>query len=306
MPFAAWGGRSSVAETPFVSVIVPVCNAVKALPRLMNSLRLQRYPKEKIEIILVDNRSTDGSLELAQSYPDAVSIQQTRFQSPGATRNAGIERARGEILAFIDADCWAHPDWLREGIQVLTGQKLDRVAGRVDFICSRNPNIYEICDSNINFRQTDFVSAGWCGTGNLFAPKKLFEEVGLFDPPLRSCEDCEFGLRATRAGKSLGFAPGAVVYHNARQSLGSLVKKWIRTEYGAAQAWRRHGLLELHLWNRKANYRPLCGVWQTFPDFVKDNVHMRLSIDAIANLLRYAGNFGSFLGYMATPKGTNR
>ena len=152
-------------------------------------------------------------------------------------------------------------------------------------------------DSSVNFRQTDFLSAGWCGTGNLFVRRKVFDEVGLFDAELISHEDSEWGLRATRAGKGLGYAPEAVVYHRARTSLASLVRKWIRTEYGAAQVWRRHGLFELHLWTKKANYRPLIGTWRTFAPDVQENSHLRVTMDGISNILRLAGNLGSFLGY---------
>jgi GT2 family glycosyltransferase len=282
---------------PFVSVIVPVHNAEKALPRLMASLRAQRYPRERFEMILVDNRSTDRSREVMRRFGDVTALSQTARQGPAATRNEGIRAARGEVLAFIDADCWAHPDWLSSGIRTLMEKRLDRVAGRVEFVLPRRPNIYEIYDSSVNFRQTDFLSAGWCGTGNLFVRRSVFDEVGLFDSELISHEDSEWGLRATRAGKSLDYAPEAVVYHRARASLASLVRKWIRTEYGAAQAWRRHGLFELHLWTKKANYRPLTGTWRSFAPPVRENPHLRVTMDGISNILRLAGNLGSFLGY---------
>jgi len=298
---------------PSVSVIVPVHNAERTLPRLMASLRAQSYPRERVEILLVDNRSTDRSAEVIRGCADAKAFSQAKWQSPAATRNEGILASRGEALAFIDADCWAHPEWLSRGIRALQGEGryyapeegcqrvsergLDRVAGRVEFVLPRRPNIYEIYDSAVNFRQTDFLSAGWCGTGNLFVRRGVFDEVGLFDPELISHEDSEWGLRATRGGKSLGYAPGAVVYHLARTSLRSLVRKWIRTEYGAAQVWRRHGLFEMHLWTKKANYRPLIGAWRAFPVPVRENPRLRMTMDGIANVLRLAGNLGSFLGY---------
>ena len=287
---------------PTVSVIVPVFNAARTLPRLMTSLRAQEYPRERVEVILVDNNSADNSAEVMRVFPHVVALAQTHYQTAGATRNVGIERATGEVMAFIDADCWADQHWLSAGIQTLLEKDLDRVAGRVEFALSSHPNVYEIYDSSVNFGQPDFVSRGWSGTGNLFTRRCLFEQVGLFDPAPISAEDCEFGLRATRAGKTLGYAPDAVVYHRARASLKSLVKKWIRTEYGAAQVYKRHGLLPLHLWNKKANYRPLLGVWRKFPPDVRKNPRLRLAIDGLANILRLAGNLGNFLGYLATKR----
>ena len=282
---------------PRVSVIVPVHNAERALPRLMASLRRQDYPGDLIEIILVDNNSADNSAKVMRQYRDDIGLSFDKWQSSYAARNKGIKHATGDVLAFIDADCWAGPRWISAGVGKLCSENLDRVAGRVEFVCSARPNIYEIFDSVSNFRQDDFVHRGWSGAGNLFVPRGLVAAIGPFDDRMISGGDCEFGLRATRAGKSLGYAPDAVIYHHARKSLNALVKKWIRTEYGAAQAWRRHGLLELHLWYKKANYRPLVGVWKEFSDAVQCNHHLRFAIDGMANVLRLAGNFGNLLGY---------
>ena len=280
-----------------VSVIVPVHNSERALPRLMASLRAQSFPRDRFEVILVDNRSTDRSAQVMRGYPEAVCLSFDRWPSSYAARNVGIERASGEVLAFIDADCWAHRDWLATGVEALIEKRLDRVAGRVEFVLSRHPNIYEIFDAGRNFRQADFVSRGWSGAGNLFVRREVMREVGAWDEQLISHGDSEFGMRATRAGKSLGYEPGAVIYHRARASLKALVTKWIRTEYGAAQVFRRHGFQELHLWYKKANYRPLTGVWREFPAEVQQNAHLRFTIDLLANVLRVAGNYGNFRGY---------
>ena len=288
---------------PSVSVIVPAHNAEKGLSRLMASLRAQSYPSDRIEILLVDNKSTDRTIEVIAGFPDATGLSFSKWPSSYASRNVGIEHATGEVLAFIDADCWAHPDWVRIGVATLMEQSLDRVAGRVEFALSEYPNFYEIFDSARNFGQPDFVDRGWSGAGNLFVRREVFEDVGPWDAQLISGGDCEFGLRATRAGKSLGYAPECVIYHYARRSAWSLIKKWIRTEYGAAQVYRRHGLLGLHLWCKKANYRPLIGEWKSFPPDVRKSFRMRLGIDVFSNVLRMAGNLGNFLGYWATPRG---
>ena len=140
----------------------------------MASLRAQSYPPDRLEIILVDNRSTDRSGEVMRGFADVRALSQTAWQGPAATRNEGIRAARGEALAFIDADCWAHPEWLNSGIGTLMEKRLDRVAGRVEFVLPRRPNIYEMYDSSVNFRQTDFLTAGWCGTGNLFVAARAF------------------------------------------------------------------------------------------------------------------------------------
>jgi len=299
-----------MSETePKVSVIVPVYNGARSLPRLMASLRGQSYAKERVEIFMVDNNSTDRSLDVLRGFPEVTALRFTEWQSSYASRNEGIKRATGEVCAFIDADCWAHPEWIRNGVRALVEKKLDRAAGSVRFVLSPHPNIYEIFDAARNFRQADFVERGWSGAGNIFVWKRVFDEVGPWNPHLISHGDSEFGLRATAAGKTLGFADDCIIYHKARRSWNSLVKKWIRTEYGAAQVYRLRGWHELHLWYKKANWRPLAGVWKEFPEEYTRSPRVRMEIDGIANILRYSGNLGNFLGWMGFggrggPRGT--
>lgn len=295
-----------MTDQPLVSVIVPVFNAADALPRLLTSLRAQDYPRDRFEILCVDNASTDPGPAWLRTQTDVTLLSQTEWQGPAATRNTGIWAARGDLLAFIDADCWAAPDWLSRGVARLLDRNVDRVAGHVAFVLSPRPNIYEVYDSTVNFQQADFIAQGWSGTGNLFVRRPVFDEIGLFEPALLSHEDSEWGLRASRAGKSLAYAPDAVVFHRARRSFSSLVRKWIRTEYGAAQVYRSCGLLKLQLWNRKANWRPLWRTWRNFPETIRRNGHLCFTYDLLANVLRYAGNLGNFMGYYRVgrrPKG---
>jgi len=282
---------------PTVSVVSPVYNAADALDRLVRSLRAQTYARDRIEIILVDNNSTDGSWEWIAARTDIVGLQQTAFQTPGATRNMGFERATGEIIALIDADCWAHPRWLERGVARLLDNGHDRVAGRVAFVFSSRPNIYEVFDSGVNFQQRDFVAQKWSGTGNLFLRRELIAEIGALDPTLRSAEDCEFGLRASARGKSLGFAPEAVVYHHTRRTFWSLFRKFIRTGYGCGQLYRKYGHYETSVFYRKANYRPVHGTWRDFARAETLTPRVRTQIDFLWNAFRMASNIGNFAGY---------
>jgi len=298
----------SSARHPSVSVIVPVYNARGVIGRLIGSLQRQEYPAERTEIILVDNGSTDGTREVMMRHaaagpgtaarrPRIRCLSETARQGSYAARNTGIRRAEGEVLAFVDADCWADPAWLREGVGRLLQGRLDRVAGVVRFATSRRPNICEIYDSVIEFRQDEYAADGWSGAGNLFARRGLFDEIGLWDEELISGGDYEFGVRATKQGKSLAVCDRAVVFHEARTSFASIFKKNVRTGYGCGQLWRRHGYFGTSLFYKKANYRPYPGAWRDFPDAVQASPRMRAAIDAIAYSLRLASNLGNMLGY---------
>ena len=85
------------SDLPRVSVVVPVFNDATRLPALVESLRAQEYPADRVEIMLVDNGSTDGSLELIRRFEDVTALSQTDVQGPAPTRNAGIRAAQGDL-----------------------------------------------------------------------------------------------------------------------------------------------------------------------------------------------------------------
>ncbi len=281
---------------PFVSIVVPAYNAERFIRRLLGSLAAQDYAEERREIIVVDNNSTDRTQSLAGSYPSVKLLVESEVRSSAAARNRGIAEASGEIIALIDADIWASPCWLRSGVECLVANNADRVAGRVEFVFSEKPNIYELFDGAINFRQTKYVGRGWSGTGNLFVTKKLIEEIGPLDAELISGQDYEFGVRATRLGKALVYCPEALVYHETRKSLRSLIKKNVRTGIGIGQLYKRHRLFPTSLWYQKANYRPILRNWEHLPEPYRSSPRVRLQMDMIGYITRMAGNYGNFLG----------
>lgn len=105
------------AEFPFISVIVPTYNRASELPYLFAALAAQWYPAERMELLVVDNSSSDGTEEVvarwARSLPFEVRFHRKPNNGPAASRNDGAAAARGEILAFTDSDCVPLPGWLR-------------------------------------------------------------------------------------------------------------------------------------------------------------------------------------------------
>ncbi|TEU12514.1 MAG: glycosyltransferase family 2 protein, partial [Anaerolineales bacterium] len=110
---------------PSVSIIVPVYNGSRTIDALLSSLLALDYPADRREILVVDNKSTDDTRERIQRYPVAL-LEETEIQSSYAARNRGIEAAKGEILAFTDADCVVEPTWLK---RLLANQEESRWGG---------------------------------------------------------------------------------------------------------------------------------------------------------------------------------
>lgn len=230
---------------PGVSIIVPVYNDQARVSALLKSLLAQDYPTEKIEIIIVDNRSTDGSRDVIRRYPVRL-LEETEVQSSYAARNRGIRAAAHEILAFIDSDCTAEPSWLTEGIRVLQAEQADLAGGKVEFtFASDEPSAAELYDSlmHFNFEKTIAEKKG-TGAGNLFTRKRTFDTLGVF-PVVRSGGDFQWSGSAMEKGMKVVFAPGAVVRHPARR-LKEILKKQVRTGAGYSHQRLARGQSRLH------------------------------------------------------------
>jgi glycosyltransferase involved in cell wall biosynthesis len=121
-------------STPDVSVIVPVYNGAKTITALLESLAAQRFEINGFKIIVVDNGSTGATAD--RVAPFSVRLLHERNIQNSAARNRGVRAAQGATLAFIDADCIAHPDWLRALCPALaapTHTSLDRAGHFSDY-----------------------------------------------------------------------------------------------------------------------------------------------------------------------------
>jgi len=107
-----------------VTVIMPCYNAGRFLPEAVNSVLGQSL--RNVELIVVDDGSTDGSIEILKSYGDRISVIEQSRRGPYPARNAGLHRSTGEFLAFLDADDWWHTDALQKlhGALASTGADL--------------------------------------------------------------------------------------------------------------------------------------------------------------------------------------
>lgn len=223
--------------SPFVSVIIPVYNAQEHLPGLLTALRDQSYPASRREIIIVDNGSTDRSVEIIQSFGSAQCLIEDSVRSSYAARDKGIGAARGEVFAFTDADAVPRPDWLEKGIECMVRHNAPRVAGAAAPVFHDPENLCELYDSLAHLRQEHYARHGWGATVNLFVRREVFDRAGLFDGRLVSSGDREFGERAHRAGFEIRFCPEAVVRHHLRGSAREILGKARRIGKGLAQLW---------------------------------------------------------------------
>ncbi|VVB89285.1 Glycosyltransferase AglE [uncultured archaeon] len=224
--------------SPYVSIIVPTYNRKDLLKKSIESLLNQTYPKNKYEIIIVDDGSTDGTEKLVKELmgqaPDKIKSFTQDNKGPASARNIGIKYARGEFIGFIDDDVIVPNNWLETGTKILSDD-VDIIGGFGLYPMDLKPNlITKYGDFKDNYTR-DNNNAPYLRTWNLFVKRQVFEKVGLFDETFKTSggEDSEWCLRAKRLGYKLKKSPELKVFHHHPKFLIKRLK--IAYKYGAHQ-----------------------------------------------------------------------
>lgn len=214
-------------EFPTVSVIIPHYNDLPNLDRCLNSLESQTYPAGKLQIVVADNASPVGLEAVEATVRGRARVVLAAERGAGPARNTGVASSDGEVLAFIDSDCRAEPQWIFEGVRALRSS--DFVGGEVTVLVDDWASLtpVEAFERIFAFNFKDYIERkGFTGSGNLFCRRPMFEAVGGFRTGVS--EDVEWSRRATGAGYRLTYAPKAIIGHPARRTWPELLQKWRR------------------------------------------------------------------------------
>jgi GT2 family glycosyltransferase len=225
-----------MSHRPLASVIIPNWNGAHHLPTCLESLRRQTYPH--VEIVVADNGSTDGSLELlAQDYPKVQVLALGENRGFAGACNAGIEAGRGEFLVLLNNDTEVELGWVEEVVAAfLRDPEAGIVASKMLLFDRRNTfhtagDFYRIDgipgnrgvwqkDTGQYDREAYVFSA--CG-GSAAYRRTMLDQVGVLDEAFFfSCEDVDLAWRAQLAGWRCVYAPQAVVYHKLSATGGGV------------------------------------------------------------------------------------
>lgn len=191
---------------------------------------MQRSDGVPFEIIVMDNGSRELPTAVCSAFND-VRLELERVPGPGPARSRGASLARGQIIAFIDADCLAQPGWLRGISDYFSDHPdVDIVAGDVGIAraAPRRPTALEIYESVYSYRVKLYVERDhYAATGNMAVRKQVFRVVGPFGG-IGTTEDREWGQRATALGFKLAFVPGIKVLTPACKTFAELARRWDR------------------------------------------------------------------------------
>lgn len=231
-------GFSCPSQYPFVSVIIPVRNRPLEIEACLRSLERVVYPRERLEIVVVDDASSDSTPEVVSEFPvRLVRLREKRQAS--YCRNLGANQARGEILAFIDSDCVADPLWLVELVTAFRDPSVGVVGGIVDSCFVKTPlDRYEqVKSSLIVSRRARRSRKGerffYVPSCNLLAKRDPFLNLGGFREDLTVGEDVDLCWRMQDAGWHVEFRPAGRVFHRHRNRVRDFCSR--RFDYGTSE-----------------------------------------------------------------------
>jgi GT2 family glycosyltransferase len=224
------GKRKMTSERPLISVVIPHLNQPEALEACLSSLDAQSLARNFFEVIVVDNGSVSVPENIVANHSGTRLLREVQA-GPGPARNLGVRSATGDVVAFIDADCRAHRDWLRNALQTIRSSPEGTILGGDVRIWRNRWNTFtgiEAYEEIFAYRFKLFIEKhGYCGTGNLIVRRTDYQKVGPF-AGIDFAEDVEWGQRARSAGLTFRYVPEMVVFHPARLSLKELCAKWDR------------------------------------------------------------------------------
>jgi glycosyltransferase involved in cell wall biosynthesis len=213
-----------------ISVIIPHLNQPDGLEACLRSLQAQGLDRHLFEIIVVDNGSAVAPQDVVARYPGTRLLREAQ-PGPGPARNTGARSATGDVFAFIDADCRAHPDWLRTVRQTLLSSPAGTILGGDVRIWRADPTRFtaiEAYEGVFGFRNKLYVTRhGYSITANLAVRRADLERIGPF-AGIQFAEDMQWGQLALNAECRFRYVPEMIVFHPARRSLQELYAKWDR------------------------------------------------------------------------------
>lgn len=218
---------------PLVSVIIPVYNDAQKLQKCLDALENQSYPTDSYEVIVIDNGSdeTQNIKSVVSKFSHARYTYQEK-PSSYAARNQGLSIAKGEIIAFTDADCLPNRDWLEKGVtRLLNTPNCGFVSGHIE-VFPKDPNCptaVELFEMLTAFHQEkNLQNMKYGATANLFTSKQVIQKVGQFNEKLKSAGDLDWGVRVYEASYQQVYDETVKVRHPARASWPEMRKKTIR------------------------------------------------------------------------------
>jgi cellulose synthase/poly-beta-1,6-N-acetylglucosamine synthase-like glycosyltransferase len=207
---------------PGVSIIVPTLNSESTIDECLRSILELDYPKQLLEVIMIDGGSTDSTIERAKTYP--VKLVHSQLNPPEAY-NLVLKSVDNEIIGLIDSDAKVEKRWLRKLVEHLDDPKVAGASGTVE-TWNRDKLVPKVIGYELSYRYRRLPNTvERVATMNLLLKKKVTMEIGGFDEALPTQYDTDIGARLAQAGYRIAFDPEAICYHFHRPTLRTFFKQ---------------------------------------------------------------------------------
>ena len=244
----------SSTDRPLISVVIPAFNATATIRKCLTSLGKQTWPAELLEVVIVDDGSTDGTPEACKGY-EGVRVLVQENAGPSAARNRGLSEARGSLIAFTDSDCIVAESWLERLAESLDDPSVAAVGGRQRCPADAVPFMQDVHGvlSMMGFlggytkTGAARVETGHNPSCNAMYRRCDLIRVGGFREGMFPGEDVDLDRRLQQAieGRRILYDPTAVVYHYRPTSHRGWWKMMWRYGYSSAHNVRIHGAFRL-------------------------------------------------------------
>lgn len=215
---------SSNSSRPLVSIVIPAHNEAHLVGGCITSVFANDWPRDQLEVFVIDHQSSDATATIAQAAGARV-IHQTRDKKIGAIRNAGLNAARGEFVAYVDADCTVPQTWLRSAITIL-GSHSDVGAVGGPCLSPSDGTWVEKCLALTHVIPGTAKPVTALATSSFIAPTKLLLDIGKFNEIVYSGEDDDISNRIRQRGLTLVSASDChIVHHGYPRTLSAVAKK---------------------------------------------------------------------------------
>jgi len=246
-------------NSPFVSIIIPCRNEEKFIGKCLDSIIAQEYPKDRLEVLVIDGMSEDGTKrivnEYSQKHPFIKQLENPKRITPCAL-NIGIKNTKGEIIIRMDAHATYQNDYIFKCVKYLQEYNVHNVGGnvitvpRVDSLIGRSiikvlTNKFGVGNSafRIGSKEPKLVD-----TVPFFCCRKeIFEKIGLFNEDLNHSQDMEFNLRLKKAGMKILLVPDIVSYYYARSDFKSFLRHNFRNGLWAILPFKYTNIMPVSL-----------------------------------------------------------
>lgn len=222
-----------------VSVILLTKNSAATVQKSLESIFQQT--RQPDEVVVVDGSSNDGTLDIVSKYP--VKLVSEPGLGFGHARNVGVQNASGNIVFFIDSDCYAEPDWIKKALPHFDKHNpgIAGVTGRTNLWNTESAVArFLACVGGRMNMPNQPKTVRIAPTMNLALRREVVDEVGGFDETMIRCEDTDLTYKVSQGHKIL-YEPNAVIWFRGSPSLGVASRKCIRHFTGVGQLFAKHG-----------------------------------------------------------------